>query len=707
MSFHQKMDVNVPVPSVADIAAVPNKMVSVALTPIEVLKDNMRKMGTFWSKEEVKEYYSFKEKLGAGFFATVYRGVEKKSGLAVAIKVIDKSKANDKEEMLEEEVGILGKVHHPNCVTMLEIFESPKHLYVVMELVTGGELFAKICQEKSFNEGDAARMISELCEGLKYLHSLGIVHRDLKPENILLESNQANARIKITDFGLSKMVRGKNKFLQSRCGTPAYAAPELIEGKPYGSKVDMWAVGCILYILLSGCPPFWGNDTNELFARICSGYYPMDTPQMDPISKNAKQLVRRLLVLDPDIRYSADDVLKHPWITGDRKKLSMMQLSSQVGLTEHMKKMQESVCRHEGKDEDLEISLDESAPPTPSLSGSALTFSEEEKALMCAPLSQDDFARLASKYPDWPDYTAEFEKGRLLGADPKRTIEQLSKPSTWKARALQCGYIRPFLLLVSMHPRQRLGFAKVISVDIASPVWFGDPHRESWEIINNQLEGLKAKTKGPMVTNASWWETLVQVSEACLSHFWSGDKATKKSISNRHNFSKAELKQALIDPKDPHIPHFENIFSLSCMDKLQKNKQKKGVESRSVIYASIEDLNKSGTQECKNMCQYMQTANIEEPIILRVINWYVHQGFKDSSDNAIFLTWVEKERALNLSSVFVGKGRSRVLLPIVFGICLQSLILSMYNIHIRDFWPEGDQITLQGSFDEGSSSSPR
>lgn len=112
----------------------------------------------------------------------------------------------------------------------------------------------------------------------------------------------------ITDFGLSKINKGKKGFLHSRCGTPAYAAPELIEGKPYDSKVDMWAVGCILYILLSGCPPFWGNDNNELFGRICRGKYPMDTPQWENVRKEAKDLVRKLLEMDPVQRLSAKEV---------------------------------------------------------------------------------------------------------------------------------------------------------------------------------------------------------------------------------------------------------------------------------------------------------------------------------------------------------------------------------------------------------------
>ena len=136
---------------------------------------------------------------------------------------------------------------------MIEIFETPKYLYLVMELVTGGELFQKICSRKSFSEADAARMISELCEGLRYLHSLGIVHRDLKPENILLENNDPDARIKITDFGLSKIIRGKNRFLHSRCGTPAYAAPELVEGRPYDSKVCVFVMGRCVVVWLCWC----------------------------------------------------------------------------------------------------------------------------------------------------------------------------------------------------------------------------------------------------------------------------------------------------------------------------------------------------------------------------------------------------------------------------------------------------------------------
>jgi serine/threonine protein kinase len=363
---------------------------------------------------------------------------------------------------------------------MIEIFETPKSVYLVMELVTGGELFQKICSQKSFSEADAARMMTELCEGLRYLHSLGIVHRDLKPENILLESPDPAARIKIADFGLSKILRG-GRFLHSRCGTPAYAAPELVEGKPYDSKVDVWAAGCILYILLTGCPPFWGTDTNELFGRIVSGVFPMDTPQMEGVSSSAKSLVRKMLVVDPAARYSAADVLRHSWITGDLKKLEFKKLSTIVSITEYVERHKQSIARYQDSGSSSSASSDllmstegESSTPIRLMESGSFTLEDEkEMTLLSAPLSLEALLRMEAKYSEWPDYRKEYEKGNVLGCSDISSIRNtLIQPSTWKTRASEIGYLRPFLILASMHPAQRLGFAKLLKVCLSPSPWF-------------------------------------------------------------------------------------------------------------------------------------------------------------------------------------------------------------------------------------------
>eukprot|EP00211_Chloroparvula_japonica_P004571 CAMPEP_0119118700 /NCGR_PEP_ID=MMETSP1310-20130426/493_1 /TAXON_ID=464262 /ORGANISM="Genus nov. species nov., Strain RCC2339" /LENGTH=691 /DNA_ID=CAMNT_0007108087 /DNA_START=89 /DNA_END=2164 /DNA_ORIENTATION=+ len=675
-----------------------------SLMGVEAIKETIRKARTsFLSKDEVREYYDFKEKLGAGYFATVYRAVERKSGGEVAIKCIDKSKAMGKEEMLDEEVTILQKVKHPNCVSMIEIFESPKHVYLVMELVTGGELFKRIIQKKVFMEDDAARIIKDLCAGLKYLHEMGIVHRDLKPENILLEDASDNARLKITDFGLSKVMTHKKSFLHSRCGTPAYAAPELIEGQPYGAKVDMWAVGCILYILLSGCPPFWGDTNDELFTRICSGVYPMNTPQWEPISPRAKALVRNLLCLNPVDRLSANDVLKHPWITGKKvdgeKARSVNSLS---GLKNLVKKRPPPPGPKSPAPptEDFMSSMGdfpvEVAPLSSDLGRSTEEILEDElndKALLLAPVEADTILRMEKKYSTWESFRIEFELGNLLGCTTReRIIEILAKPSTWKVRAMELGFIRPFLFLCSMHPRQRLSYGKLIGIDLSTNLWYGDPHRESWEIISNKLDGLKAKT----TRGSTWWDTLLEVSDATLRHFWDKDQS-KKVDFKRPKLNKSQILKASKDESDCVISGYEEVFLDAGLKKLMTLQAKKNPKDiLPITFPHTADMAKA-EGEVLDLISKMNVEFRKKPIVLKMINWYVAEGFKRSQDNSIFMGWVEKERTLSLSSVFLGKGHARVLFPIVFAMLTQRLFLSMYGIYVTDFYPSPDEDALRAS----------
>jgi len=186
-----------------------------------------------------------------------------------------------------------------------------------MELVTGGELFDEIVSRGSFNESDAAKVMGTLCDALKYLHAKEIVHRDLKPENILLESKAPDAPIKVADFGLARMISQKD-MMKTACGTPGYVAPEVLQNKGYSSgAVDIWSAGVILYILLCGFPPFYEEELPALFDQILKGRYDFPSPWWDNISESAKDLVRKMLTVDPKKRYSAADVLAHKWICGD------------------------------------------------------------------------------------------------------------------------------------------------------------------------------------------------------------------------------------------------------------------------------------------------------------------------------------------------------------------------------------------------------
>uniref|UniRef100_A0A6B2LBU9 Protein kinase domain-containing protein n=1 Tax=Arcella intermedia TaxID=1963864 RepID=A0A6B2LBU9_9EUKA len=232
----------------------------------------------------------------------------------VAIKSIQKIGAKNKPEMLKNEVEILKKMEHPYIIKLYDIFESETTLYLVMELVTGGELFDRIVEREQYSEANAKEVMKQLFSAIEYFHSLGIVHRDLKPENLLLEKEIDDTNIKVTDFGLSR-VYTEDMMMQTACGTPGYVAPEVLECKGYDKEVDMWSAGVILYILLCGYPPFYSENEPDLFESILSASYTFHSPYWDHISSEAKDLISHLLVVDPKYRLTATEALAQPWFT--------------------------------------------------------------------------------------------------------------------------------------------------------------------------------------------------------------------------------------------------------------------------------------------------------------------------------------------------------------------------------------------------------
>jgi calcium/calmodulin-dependent protein kinase I len=264
--------------------------------------------------EDIAKYYDIKDKLGAGSFATVKRGVRKTDGAEFAIKVVKKTNISDEElAVVYDEVRIMRQITHDHCVRLFEIYETPKRIYMVMELLTGGELFDRIVNKGSFSEREASELTRDLMSAIHYLHSINIVHRDLKPENLIYQSNSSTAPVKITDFGLAKNRKGQSK-MTTACGTPGYVAPEILKNEPYTRQVDLWSIGVILYILLCGFPPFYHDQTAKLYEQIKRGDYSFPSPYWDEISPEAKDLVRGLLTVDPAKRMTSDQVLKHPWI---------------------------------------------------------------------------------------------------------------------------------------------------------------------------------------------------------------------------------------------------------------------------------------------------------------------------------------------------------------------------------------------------------
>ena len=187
----------------------------------------------------------------------VKRGVRKVDNVPFAVKIIKKSKLNaDELAVVHDEVEIMHRIAHEHCVQLFEMFETNKKIYMIMELLTGGELFDRIVSKGSYSEREASEVIASVTSAIQYLHNIGIVHRDLKPENLIYLSPDMDSPIKITDFGLAKFRSTKldSSSMTTACGTPGYVAPEVLKNEPYSKAVDLWSLGVILYILSAQRP---------------------------------------------------------------------------------------------------------------------------------------------------------------------------------------------------------------------------------------------------------------------------------------------------------------------------------------------------------------------------------------------------------------------------------------------------------------------
>jgi len=237
---------------------------------------------------------------------------KKSNGDVVAVKIIDKNPDHEEElQLLQREIDIMRKLRHKNIIALHEVYDEPEKIYLVMELVTGGELFDQIVSKGTYSERDAANTVRQILEAVEYMHANGIAHRDLKPENLLC-SGSSNEIIKVTDFGLSKDFATGS--LKTSCGTPDYVAPEVLKGQTYDNSVDIWSIGVITYILLCGFPPFYGTTDQQIFEKILKGQYDFPSPDWDNISAEAKQFISSILVLDYNQRPSASDCLANNWI---------------------------------------------------------------------------------------------------------------------------------------------------------------------------------------------------------------------------------------------------------------------------------------------------------------------------------------------------------------------------------------------------------
>ncbi|KAF3549517.1 hypothetical protein DY000_02004662, partial [Brassica cretica] len=265
--------------------------------------------------EDVKLFYTLGKELGRGQFGVTYLCTENSTGKKYACKSISKKKLvtkADKDDM-RREIQIMQHLSgQPNIVEFKGAYEDEKAVNLVMELCAGGELFDRIIAKGHYSERAAASVCRQIVNVVKICHFMGVLHRDLKPENFLLSSKDDKALIKATDFGLSVFIE-EGKVYRDIVGSAYYVAPEVLRRR-YGKEVDIWSAGIILYILLSGVPPFWAETEKGIFDAILEGHIDFESQPWPSISNSAKDLVRKMLTADPKRRISAADVLEHPWL---------------------------------------------------------------------------------------------------------------------------------------------------------------------------------------------------------------------------------------------------------------------------------------------------------------------------------------------------------------------------------------------------------
>ncbi len=257
------------------------------------------------------ENYEIGKKLGEGTFSKVYIGTHKKTKEKVAIKIMSKNQIKEESDKIRiiKEINIHKRCHHTNIIQQYNIIETKNLIYIITEYASNGELFDYIVQKKKLYEIEACRLYNQLISGLEYLHKQRICHRDLKPENLLLDTNKI---LKIADFGLSTFYNKNNKNYQLKtpCGSPCYAAPEMVSGKKYNaSQVDIWSSGIVLFTMVCGFLPFEDDNQKILFSKIARGIF--NIPNF--ISSNCKDLIKKILVTDPKKRFSFEDIKNHSW----------------------------------------------------------------------------------------------------------------------------------------------------------------------------------------------------------------------------------------------------------------------------------------------------------------------------------------------------------------------------------------------------------
>ncbi|KAL8192770.1 hypothetical protein R6Q57_027218 [Mikania cordata] len=264
-----------------------------------------------------KDRYVLGEQLGWGQFGIIRECYDKLTGDVLACKSISKNRLVTGEDVrsIKLEIEIMTRLSgHPNVVDLKYVYEEEGYVHLVMELCAGGELFHQLEKQGRFSESDARVLFRDLMQVVRFCHDKGVVHRDLKPENILLATKASSSQIKLADFGLATYIN-PGQSLHGTVGSPFYIAPEVLAGG-YNQAADVWSAGVILYILLSGKPPFWGKSKSRIFDAVRAASLRFQSDPWNGISSSAKELIKGMLHTDPSVRFTAQQVLDHTWTSG-------------------------------------------------------------------------------------------------------------------------------------------------------------------------------------------------------------------------------------------------------------------------------------------------------------------------------------------------------------------------------------------------------
>jgi calcium-dependent protein kinase len=279
-------------------------------------------------------YVVDKKKLGEGSYGAVSKCTNKSTGVVRAVKSISKAQMKNVDRF-KQEISIMKMMDHPNIIKLYETFEDHRNIYLIMEICSGGELFDRIIETGHFTEVQAAIVMQQILRGIFYMHEIQLTHRDLKPENFLFQTKDPieKCTLKIIDFGLScKFSDGQ--VLTTKAGTPYYVAPQVLAGK-YDQSADLWSCGVIMYVLLCGYPPFYGETDADVLTKVRLGNFTFNAADWKNVSEDAKNLIRMLLKMNPRDRYTAEQAMNHVWIKNKAPKASTVPL--QASLVDNLK----------------------------------------------------------------------------------------------------------------------------------------------------------------------------------------------------------------------------------------------------------------------------------------------------------------------------------------------------------------------------------